>query len=144
LQAIFLLRQKLLALRRIVAPTRDVFNALTRRELPIFGEGTLYYFQDVYDHVIRVTDAIDADRDMLASALDVHLSVAANRMNQTVRTLTAASIVLMSLALVAGVYGMNFERMPELEWRYGYLFALGTMALIGGSLALLFKRLEWW
>lgn len=144
LRSIFRLRQKLLTMRRIVAPTRDVFNALTRRELPVFGEGSLYYFQDVYDHVIRVTDAIDADRDMLASALDVHLSVAANRMNQTVRTLTAASIVLMSLALVAGIYGMNFERMPELGWRFGYLFALGTMVLIGGSLALLFKRLGWW
>lgn len=144
LRSIFQLRQKLLNMRRIVAPTRDVFNALTRRELPVFGEGSLYYFQDVYDHVIRITDAIDADRDMLASALDVHLSVAANRMNQTVRTLTAASIVLMSLALVAGIYGMNFERIPELEWRYGYAFALGTMVLIGGSLALLFKRLQWW
>ena len=144
LRAIFRMRQRLLAMRRVVSPAREVFNALIRRELPLLGEQSLYYFQDVYDHVIRVTDAIDADRDMLASALDVHLSLAANRMNQTVRTLTAASILLMSLALVAGIYGMNFEVMPELEWRYGYLFALGIMAAIGGALALLFRRLRWW
>lgn len=144
LHAIFRLRQKLLAMRRVVAPTRDVFNALTRRELPVFGEGSLYYFQDVYDHVIRVTDAIDADRDMLASALDVHLSVAANRMNQTVRTLTAASIVLMSLALVAGIYGMNFHLTPSEETSWAFWAVIGGMTVLASGLALMFKRLGWW
>jgi magnesium transporter len=144
LRAIFRLRQRLLAMRRVVAPARDVFNALTRRELPLLGEQSLYHFQDVYDHVIRVTDAIDADRDMLASALDVHLSIAANRMNQTVRTLTAASIVLMSLALVAGIYGMNFHLTPSFDSSWAFAAVLGFMAVLAAALAALFRRLGWW
>jgi magnesium transporter len=131
-------------MRRVVSPTRDVMNVFIRRELPVFGDDSFFYFQDVYDHVIRVTDAIDADRDILASAIDVHLSLLSNEMNQTVRTLTAASILLMSLALIAGIYGMNFEHMPELTWRYGYFIVLGIMLIIGGMLAWVFRRLGWW
>jgi magnesium transporter len=112
--------------------------------MPALGEESIYYFQDVYDHVIRVTDQIDAYRDVLASAIDIHLSVVSNRMNQTVRTLTAASIVLMSLALIAGIYGMNFANMPELRWHFGYFGALGLMAVVGTTLVLYFKKLQWW
>lgn len=144
LQQIFRMKRSLLDIRRVVAPSRDVFNAFTRWELPALGEESVYYFQDVYDHVIRVTDQIDAQREVLASAIDVHLSLVSNRMNQTVRTLTAASIVLMSLALIAGVYGMNFDNMPELRWEYGYVITLGIMAAIGSGLALVFRRLGWW
>ena len=85
LQEIFRLKRGLLDLRRVIAPTRDVFNVFVRRELPFFGEESVFYFQDVYDHIIRITDTIDADRDVLSSAIDVHLSLASNRMNQTVR-----------------------------------------------------------
>jgi magnesium transporter len=144
LQQIFRLKRALLDLRRVVAPARDVFNAFTRWELPALGEDSVYYFQDVYDHVIRVTDQIDAQRDVLASAIDVHLSLVSNRMNQTVRTLTAASIVLMSLALIAGIYGMNLHLTPSPNESFGFWFALGLMAVIGGGLALLFRKLEWW
>lgn len=144
LQRIFRMKRELLDIRRVVAPSRDVLNAFTRWELPALGEESVFYFQDVYDHVIRVTDQIDAQREVLASAVEIHLSLVSNRMNQTVRTLTAASIVLMSLALIAGIYGMNFEHMPELGWNFGYPLALGLMAVIGGALALLFRKLQWW
>lgn len=144
LQDIFALKRSLLDLRRIVAPTREVFNSFTRRELAIFGEDVVIYFQDVYDHVIRITDAIDADRDVLSSAVDVQLSVQSNRMNQTVRTLTAASIVLMSMTLIAGIYGMNFRHMPELGWRYGYFMTLAAILLVGLVVAWVFRRLRWW
>jgi magnesium transporter len=144
LQEIFTLKRSLLDLRRLVAPTREVFNSFTRREVAVLGEGAVIYFQDIYDHVIRVTDAIDADRDVLSSAIDVHLSLQSNRMNQTVRTLTAASIVLMSMTLIAGIYGMNFAHMPELEWRYGYFITLGAIMLVGLVVAWAFRRLRWW
>lgn len=144
LERVFNLKRQLLDIRRVVAPTRDVFNAFTRREMPIHGEASLAYYQDVYDHVIRVTDTIDAYRDFLSSVIDVHLTLVSNRLNQTVRTLTVASIILMSLALVAGIYGMNFEHMPELGWRYGYFTVLAGMAALGGALALIFRRFGWW
>lgn len=144
LEQVFLMKRKLVEMRRVVAPTRDVFNAFTRRELPLLGDASLAYFQDVYDHVIRVTDSIDADRDILSSVIDVHLTLQSNQLNQTVRTLASASIVLMSLALIAGIYGMNFENMPELTWRYGYFIVLGLMATLGGGLIFAFRKIGWW
>jgi magnesium transporter len=144
LERVFRLKRQLVELRRVIAPTRDVFNSFTRRELPLLGEQSLAYFQDVYDHVIRVTDSIDSYRDILASVIDVHLTLQSNQLNQTVRTLTSASIVLMSLALIAGIYGMNFNHMPELAWQYGYYIALGGMALLAGALIYLFRRIGWW
>lgn len=144
LERIFRLKRQLLEMRRVVAPTRDVFNAFTRREMPVLGETSLAYFQDVYDHVIRTTDTIDAYRDILSSIIDVHLTLVSNSLNQTVRTLTVVSIILMSLALIAGIYGMNFQHMPELNWQYGYYFALAAMAVIGGTLAYFFRRFNWW
>ena len=144
LQDIFGLKRGLLDLRRVVAPTREVFNALIRRELPFFGGESVFFFQDVYDHVIRITDAIDADREVLTSAVDVYLTLASHRTNQTVRTLTIASIILMSMTLIAGIYGMNFVNIPELGWRYGYFGALGAMVIVGGIELLFFRRVGWW
>jgi magnesium transporter len=116
---------------------------LLRRDSPIFSDATMLYFQDVYDHVLRVTDAVDNYRDLLSGALDVYLSVTSNRMNQVMKTLTASSIILMSMTLVASVYGMNFDHMPELHWGLGYLWALGLMFAIGVGLLRLFKRIDW-
>lgn len=143
LQAIFQLKKDLLQLRRIVSPERDVLNVMLRRDIPVFDQNQVTYLQDVYDHIIRTTDSIDTYRDLLSSALDSFLSVQSNRLNQIVKVLTVTSIVLMSVAVVAGIYGMNFEYMPELRWRYGYFYALGLMALIAGGLIVFFRRIKW-
>jgi magnesium transporter len=142
-QAIFRLKKELLAIRRVVAPERDVLNVLIRRDNPMFDETTLVYFQDVYDHLLRVTDAVDTYRDLMSSALDAYLSVMSNRLNQVMKTLTASSIILMSMTLVASIYGMNFVHMPELHWRLGYPWALGLMVIIGASLLRIFRRMDW-
>lgn len=144
IEEVFRLKRVLLETRRLIAPTRDVFNSFTRRELPLLGEVSVTYFQDVYDHVIRVTDTIDAYRDILSTIIDVHLTIVSNDLNQSVRTLTVASIILMTLALIAGIYGMNFTNMPELGWRYGYFVVVGMMILIAVALAWIFRRLRWW
>lgn len=143
IQTIFELKRDLLNLRRVVSPERDVLNVLLRRDVPVFRPEDQMYLQDLYDHVVRVTDSVDTYRDLLSSALDSFLSLQSNRLNQIVKVLTIASIILMSDALVAGIYGMNFQVMPELGWRFGYLFALGLMLLISVSLVLLFRRLKW-
>jgi magnesium transporter len=140
LQDVFSLKRDLLSIRRIVAPERDVLNVLIRREVPIFERNTILYLQDVYDHIVRITDSIDTYRDLLSSALDAFLSVQSNRLNQIVKVLTIASIVLMSDALVAGIYGMNFDYMPELHWMFGYPWALGLMVVISAGLILFFRR----
>lgn len=140
LEEVFTLKRDLLAIRRIVAPERDVLNVLIRREVPIFDQRTVQYLQDVYDHIIRITDSIDTYRDLLSSALDAFLSIQSNQLNQTVKVLTIASIVLMTNALIAGIYGMNFEHMPELSWPLGYPFALLLMVSSSVGLVWFFRR----
>jgi len=143
LQEIFTFKKKLLHLRRCITPLRDVFNMLLRREQPIFPRETHVYFQDVFDHLIRVADTIDTLRDMLSSTMDAYLSVTSNRMNQVMKRLTSISTILMSVTLIAGIYGMNFVFMPELRWRFGYVFALLSMLVVGMALYVYLKKVKW-
>jgi magnesium transporter len=130
-------------LRRSVTPLRDVFNILLRREQPLFTREVTYYFHDIYDHLIRVADSIDNLRDLLGTTMDVYLSLQGNRMNMVMKRLTALSTILMSAALVSGIYGMNFQHMPELTWQHGYYAALGGMALIALALFIFFRWIKW-
>jgi len=143
IEEIFGIKKKLLYLRRSITPLRDVFNTLLRREQPIFARETHVYFQDVFDHLIRVADTIDTLRDMLGSTMDAYLSVSGNRMNKVMKRLTSISTILMSVTLVAGIYGMNFVFMPELRWRYGYVYALLSMVVVGLALYAYLKKVNW-
>ena len=143
IQEIFRVKKQLLFLRRTVAPLRDVFNTMLRREQPIFPRETHVYFQDVFDHIIRVADTIDTLRDMLGSTMDAYLSIQSNRMNQIMKRLTSISTVLMSATLVAGIYGMNFVYMPELQWRFGYVGALAAMLAVGLGLYFYLRKVKW-
>jgi magnesium transporter len=143
LQEVFGLKRDLLAVRRIVAPERDVLNVLIRREVPIFDRSTILYLQDVYDHIVRITDSIDTYRDLLSSALDAFLSVQSNQLNQVVKVLTITSIVLMTDALIAGIYGMNFEFIPGLHSAYGFWGSMLMMVVLSVGLVLFFKRRKW-
>jgi magnesium transporter len=126
-----------------VAPQREVISSLLRRDLPVLRPEMLPYFQDVHDHIIRVTEEIDAMRELLSALLDAQVSHSANRLNHTMRTMTAWSIILMSMALIASIYGMNFDWMPELHWRAGYFMSLLLMAGIGIGLLAFFRRNRW-
>lgn len=142
-EEIFRIKKQLLHLRRSITPLRDVFNTMLRREQPIFGHEIYVYFQDVFDHIIRVADTIDGLRDLLGSTMDAYLSMSGRRMNQIMKRLTSVSTILMSATLVAGVYGMNFNYMPELEWRYGYIFALGSMVVVALGLYFYLRKINW-
>jgi magnesium transporter len=143
LEEIFRVKKELLLLRRAVTPLRDVFNTLLRREQPIFSRETHTYFQDVFDHLIRVADTIDTLRDMVGSMMDAYLSISGNRMNLIMKRLTSIATILMSVTLVAGIYGMNFDYMPELKWRYGYVGALLSMVFVGLAIFSYFRRIKW-
>jgi magnesium transporter len=143
IHSVFALKRDLLSLRRVVAPERDVLNVLLRRQLPVFQPEDMVYMQDVYDHIVRVTDSIDTYRDLVSSALDSYLSLQSNRLNQIMKLLTMASIVLMTDALIAGIYGMNFRFMPELNWLFGYGWALLLMVLSTVGLVIYFQRRRW-
>ncbi len=143
LEEIFRLKKALLGMRRVVAPEREVLNVLIRRDSPLFGAQSVLYFQDVYDHLVRVLDSIDIDRDLLSSALDAYLSMSSNRLNQVMKSLTSWTIPLMAGALLAGIWGMNFEFMPELDERWGYLVALSLIAGAILGIVLYFRRKHW-
>lgn len=143
IEEIFRIKKQLLHLRRSITPLRDVFNTMLRREQPIFARETHVYFQDVFDHIIRVADTIDTLRDMLSSTMDAYLSVQGNRMNIIMKRLTSIATILMSVTLIAGIYGMNFDSMPELRWKYGYVFALAWMLVIGMGLYVYFRKRKW-
>ena len=143
LRSVLQLKRTLLEFRRHVAPTREALNALLRGDLLTLDSATIMQIQDVYDHVLRVIDGIDLHRDLLAAVLDVHLSVQSNRLNQVMKVLTIASIILMANSLIAGIYGMNFDVMPELRWRWGYPAVLGTMLLLSSLLFWFFRRRGW-
>jgi magnesium transporter len=140
---LFALKKELLNLRRTLTPERDVLNIMTRQDDPILGQHNFVYFQDVYDHVIRVLESIDLYRDQLTGLLEAHLSVVSNRLNSVMKRMTALATILMSVNLIASIYGMNFEFMPELKWEYGYPYTIGLMAAVGLILVAIFKRIDW-
>ncbi len=138
-----LLKRRLLELRRQATPLRDVLNGLLRRDVGFLGADVRAYYQDIYDHTLRIAEVIDMERDILASVIDAHLSIVSNNLNQVMRELTVYATILMSCGLIAGAYGMNFDYMPELHWRFGYLFAWVMMIIVGVGEWWLFRRKGW-
>jgi magnesium transporter len=137
------LKRRLLDLRRVLAPMRDMANALLRRDIDIVSDKALPYYQDLYDHLVRVLDQLDLYRDLLATVVDARLTVASNSLNAIMKRLTAFTVVLMVPTLIAGIYGMNFAHMPELDWPLGYAFALSLMAGAVAIAVTWFRRNGW-
>ena len=124
------LKRDLNVLRRHTLPQRELLNQISRGDARFVQRPHLIYFRDVYDHMFRISETIDVDRDLMSSTMDAYLSVVANRTNETMKVLTIFSAIMLPLSLIAGVYGMNFEHMPELKWLHGYPFALGLMVSV--------------
>ena len=144
LSRIHRLKRDAVRLRRTLLPMRDVFYQLAvRGDYDIFeGESTVY-LRDVYDHNLQLIETLEASRDMVVSMMDVYLSFQSNRMNQQMRVLTVITIMFMPLTVLTGIYGMNFDNMPELHWHYGYYAVLGLMATIIIGLLIFFFRRKW-
>jgi magnesium transporter len=142
-ERLYRLRHDLIGFRRVVSPLRDAINPLLRNEVGFLGDAAVLHLRDVYDHVLRAVELSEAHRDLLTGALDAHLSLVSNRMNLVMKRATSWAAILVCATLVAGVYGMNFKHMPELDWRFGYPMALGSMTLISVVLYLTFKRKDW-
>jgi magnesium transporter len=143
MHTILTMRRELSLFRRMVGPERELVGSLLRRDIPFLQPDMLPYFQDVHDHAIRVAEEIDTLRDLLNGAMEGQISLASHQLNETMRLMAAWSIILMAMAWIAGIYGMNFRVMPEIEWRYGYLWGLGVMLVVGSILFTYFKRKDW-
>jgi magnesium transporter len=143
LQKIQNLKKEMLLLRKWIWPLREVISSLERGEFPGIQESTRIYLRDVYDHTIQVMDAIEIYRDMLSGMLDIYLSSLNNRMNAVMKVLTIIATIFMPLTFLAGVYGMNFKHMPELDWPWGYPIILILMASVAILMLTLFRRKKW-
>ncbi|WP_025762297.1 magnesium/cobalt transporter CorA [Dyadobacter tibetensis] len=143
LKDLYLLRSELTTTRRMVWPLREMITQLIREENRLIDRESVPYFRDLHDHVMQVVETIDAYRDLLASLADVHLSTVSNRMNSVMKTLTVFSAIFMPLTFIVGVYGMNFDNMPELHWRNGYFYTWGLMGMTTAGMLLYFFRKKW-
>ncbi len=137
------LKRQLLFLRRAVWPLREAANSLSRSECPLLQESTKIFFRDVYDHVIQIVDTIETLREMVSTSLDIYLSSISYRLNTVMKVLTIITTIFMPLTFIVGIYGMNFEHMPELKWEWGYPLVLGLMVAIMIAMLGFFKHKKW-
>ena len=140
LEEVMDLRRSVARLRRISARQLEVLYRISHGEFPQIPDNILPFFRDVHDHLLRISDLADSYRDLVGSLFDIHFSVVANRTNDVMKTLAVISAIILPLSLIAGIYGMNFENMPELKSRNGYFITIGVMAAV--SILLLFYF--WW
>jgi magnesium transporter len=141
--ALLSVKRNILELRRWTAKQREVLLRLGRREFPLISAQDALLFRDVHDHVVRVNDLLESFRDMLTSIQEAYLSAVSNRTNDIMRFLTLFSTIMMPLTVLTGVYGMNFEHMPELKSIYGYPIVIGAMLVIAGAMLLYFRHRGW-
>lgn len=129
--------------RRVVWPLREVISGLGRKESTLVKETTEIYLRDVYDHIVQLMDTIEVYREMLSGMLDIYLSSVSNRLNSVMKVLTIIATIFMPLTFIAGIYGMNFKYMPELEWHWGYPAVWLVCVIIGTSMLIYFKKKRW-
>ncbi|PVV84785.1 magnesium/cobalt transporter CorA [Dehalogenimonas alkenigignens] len=143
LGAIKRLKSELLFLRRSAWPLREMVSGLQHSESGLISPNTRLYLRDVHDHAVQVMDSVENQREVLSDMVDIYLSNASNRMNAVMKVLTIISTIFIPLTFIAEIYGMNFDNMPELRWRWGYFGILGVMAFLGLAMVAYFKRKKW-
>ncbi|NVN99417.1 MAG: magnesium/cobalt transporter CorA [Geobacteraceae bacterium] len=143
LARLYRLKREVLLLHRSIWPLREVVSALIRRESPLVKETTVTYLRDLYDHTIQVIETTETLRDMLSGMLDIYLSSVSNRMNAIMKVLTIIATIFMPLTFIAGLYGMNFKHMPELEYPLGYPIVLVLMAGVTIGMLIFFRKKRW-
>ncbi|MBN2287924.1 MAG: magnesium/cobalt transporter CorA [Candidatus Glassbacteria bacterium] len=143
LQQIYRMKKEMLFMRKSIWPLREVVGGLQREEYELVDEKTIPFLRDAYDHTIQVIDTIETFRDILSGMLDMYLSSISNRMNSVMKVLTIIATIFIPLTFIAGIYGMNFENMPELHWAMGYPSILAVMLAVGLAMLLYFKRKSW-
>jgi magnesium transporter len=143
MQELHRLKWEVLFLRKAIWPLREEIAAIVKSESPLIGATTRIFLRDLYDHAIEIIDMVETYRDIIGGMHDTFLSSISNRMNQVMKVLTIIGTIFIPLTFIAGVYGMNFENMPELKWKWGYFIVLGFMAVLGIVMLAIFKKRKW-
>jgi magnesium transporter len=143
LEKIHKVKKEIIYLRRSTWPLREIAGRLERLETPLISKETRLFLRDVYDHIIQIIEITESFQDIVASLLDLYLSSASNKMNNIMKVLTLVATIFIPLTFLAGIYGMNFRYMPELEWRWAYPALIGVMLSVGVAMVVYFKRKRW-
>ena len=143
LQAIHTLKREMVTLRKSIWPLREVIDGFGRMESEIVRDSTRKYLRDVYNHTIQVMDNIEGLRDMVGGMLDTYLSSVSNKMNEVMKTLTIIASIFIPITFIAGIYGTNFEHIPELSWEGSYFAMLASMVVITAVMMVWFKKRSW-
>jgi magnesium transporter len=143
IQQIHGLKREVIYLRKQVWPMREVLSRLSKGEFDLVQAQNHIFWGDVYDHIVQLMDTIESYRDVLSGMLDLYLSTISNRMNQVMKVLTIVATIFIPITFIAGVYGMNFKHMPELEWPWGYGAIWGLMIAIAVIMVIYFKKNKW-
>ena len=143
LQQVHQMKGQLIFLRKAVWPMREVVGSLLHSESELLDESTNVFLRDLYDHAIQVLDTVESFRETASGLVDLYMSSVSQRMNEVMQVLTIMASIFIPLTFIAGIYGMNFELMPELKWRYGYPMVWGLMLLCGVGMLWFFKRKKW-
>ncbi|MCM3131011.1 MULTISPECIES: magnesium/cobalt transporter CorA [unclassified Paenibacillus] len=144
MEEVFDIRSHLLKLRRTIFPMRDLLYRIINSDKVDGMKEQIVYFTDIYDHLLKLSEMIESNREMTADMRDSYISMNSNRMNTIMKTLTVMTAIFIPLTFIASIYGMNFEYMPELTWRWGYFGVLGIMLFVGSSLLIWFWRKGWY
>ena len=142
-QRMLAVRRELVFLRRAAWPVRELLAQLERTDSPLIDAETRPFFRDTYGHAVQVLDVVESMRDLMSSLTDLYMSSISNRMNEVMKFLTLVGTIFIPLTFIAGVYGMNFDHMPELHSRLGYPATLGVMLAVAVGMLLFFRRKRW-
>ena len=137
------LKREIVGIRRQVSPVRELMNGMLRSESELISEHTHLYLRDVSDHIVRVIESVESYRDILSGLLDIYISSVSNKMNEVMKVLTVFASIFIPLTFLAGIYGMNFEYMPELKWKWAYPALWSVFIIIPITLLIYFKRKKW-
>lgn len=137
------LKRELIHIRRAVWPLRELIGGLEKGDSPLIKKSTQIFLKDIYDHTIQVVEVVESSREVISGMLDMYLSSISNKMNSTMKVLTIIATIFIPLTFIAGIYGMNFQYMPELAWRWAYPVVWGVMIGIGISMMFFFKKKKW-
>lgn len=137
------LRSEILWLKKVLVPQKEVINTLNKRDLRLIDDQLQKYFSDIYENAVKISENFDTFRDLMGNLREAYQSSIANRANEIMRVFTAITTIFMPLTVITGIYGMNFDYIPEIHWKYGYYSIIGVMVLLGISMVLIFRKKDW-
>ncbi|WP_106766591.1 magnesium/cobalt transporter CorA [Paenibacillus faecalis] len=137
------LRSEILWLKKVLGPQKEVINTLNKKDLRLIDDQLQKYFSDIYENAVKISDSFETYRDLMSNLREAYQSSIANRANEIMRVFTAMTTIFMPLTVITGIYGMNFDYMPELKWKYSYFAILGLMIFLGSGMYYLFRKKDW-